>query len=278
MSYKTILVHTGLGKAAADRIRLACGLARAADAHLIGSALTGISRFIPAPVIAGGGPALAACCAAMRRDAAESLQHFSRLVQEEAVASSETRLIDDDVDGGMAVQARYCDLVVVGQSDDSLLDPRMPGNLPAYLLLNCGRPVLVVPYIGCKPDLDGEALLAWDGSIESTRAVAGALPLLQAARRVAVTAFDDRHDYSKAEEDPCAAMAQYLRRHGIAAHVSRREGQRGVAEAILAEAADTQSCLLVMGGYGQSHFRELVLGGVTETVLRSMTLPTLLAH
>lgn len=278
MSYKTILVHTDLGNAAADRIRLACRLARAADAHLVGSALTGISRFIPAPVIAGGGAALAECCAALRRDAAASLAQFSRIVQEEAVTSSETRLIDDDVDGGMAVQARYCDLVIVGQADHSLLDPRLPGDLPAYLLLNCGRPVLVVPFIGCKPDLDGDALIAWDGSVEATHAIAGALPLLQAARRVAVTAFDDRQDYPAAETDPCAAMCGYLRRQGVDAHASRRAGSQAVAETILSEAADTDTSLLVMGGYGQSRFRELVLGGVTAAILRSMTLPTLLAH
>jgi nucleotide-binding universal stress UspA family protein len=278
MSYKTILVHADLGAAAPDRIRVAARLALTADGHLIGSALTGISRFIPPDVITQGGTALAACCQAMRRDAAQALQEFARIVQEEAVASSEERLVDDDVDGGMAVQARYCDLVVVGQSDHSVLDPRLPGDLPAYLLLNCGRPLLVIPYVGCRPELNGEALLAWDGSIEATRAVAGALPLLRASTRVTVLAIDDERAYPHTVEDPCAAMAEYLGRHGVNTRTGRRVSHNRVAEAILSEAADINAGLLVMGGYGQSRFRELLLGGVTATILQSMTLPVLLAH
>jgi len=34
----------------------------------------------------------------------------------------------------------------------------------------------------------------------------------------------------------------------------------------------------VMGGYGHSRLRELVLGGVTRGILESMTVPTLMSH
>jgi nucleotide-binding universal stress UspA family protein len=278
MNYKTILVHTDLGDTAPDRIRLACQLARSADAHLIGSALTGISRFIPANIIAGGGTALAECCATLRRKAAEALKMFSRIVAEEGVMSSEERLIDDDVDGGMAQQARYCDLVVVGQADRSLVDPFLPVDLPEYLLLNCGRPVLVVPYVGWSAGLTGEALLAWDGSSEATRAVSGALPLLRAARRVSVIGFDDEPDYPDPSDDPCAAMAMHLGRHGIKTLIGRRSSRDSIADTLLSEAADANATLLVMGGYGQSRFRELMPGGLTASILRSMTLPILLVH
>jgi nucleotide-binding universal stress UspA family protein len=191
MSYKTILVHTDLGKGALGRIRLAARLARAADAHLIGSALTGISRFIPPEAFAAGGIALAERCAALRDAAAQSLECFSQVAWEEGVASTEARLIDDEVDGGMAVQARYCDLVVVGQADRSVVTPVLPQDLPEYMLFTSCRPVLVVPCTGCAPGLEGGALIAWDGSIEATRAVDGALPLLRAARSVTVLGFGD---------------------------------------------------------------------------------------
>jgi len=51
-----------------------------------------------------------------------------------------------------------------------------------------------------------------------------------------------------------------------------------VGNALLSLAADHRSDLIVMGGYGHSRFREVVLGGATETVLRTMTVPVLLAH
>jgi nucleotide-binding universal stress UspA family protein len=278
MSYKTILVHTDIGTAALERVRLAARLARTFDAHLIGSALTGISRFIPPRVIAEGGAALAECCAAMRRDAAESLQRFSHIVAEEAVASSEERLIDDDVDGGMALQARYSDLVVVGQTDYNTFMPGKPGDLPEYLLLNSGRPILVVPYVSCRLDLAGDALVAWDGSVEATRAVAGALPLLRRAHGVTVLTLDGGESFPLAVADPCNQMVEYLQRHGISARMGRRGYPQRIGDALLSEAADTNASLLVLGGYGQSRFRELLLGGVTATILRSMTLPVLLAH
>lgn len=278
MSYKTILVHADIDISAFGRIRLATRLARTFDAHLVGSAVTGISRFIPPHVIAEGGVALAERCAAMRRDAAEALQRFSRIAAEDGVASWEDRLVDDDVDGGMAVQARYADLVLVGQTDYSVFTPGRPDDLPEYLLLECGRPVLVVPYAACRLDLRGEALVAWDGSVEATRAISGALPLLRAAQRVTVLTFDGERAWPNPATDPGSLMADYLRRHGIHARMGRRPGTPHVAEALLAEAEHVDAGLLVMGAYGHSHFRELLLGGVTARILRTMTLPVLLSH
>lgn len=278
MHYKTILVHADIDISAFSRIRLAAQLARNFDAHLVGSAVTGISRFIPPRVIAEGGVALAECCAAMRRDAAEALQRFSRIGAEEGVTSVEERLIDDDVDGGMALQARFVDLVLVGQTDYSVFTPGRPDDLPEYVLLNCGRPVLVLPCVACRTDLQGEALVAWDGSVEATRAVTGALPLLRAAQRVTVLTFDGGHAWPDPATDPCSQMVDYLRRQGIHARMGRRPETQHVAQAVLAEAADLDAGLLVMGAYGHSRFRELLVGGVTASILRSMTLPVLLSH
>ena len=278
MGYKTILVHTDLGKAALDRIRLAARLARAADAHLVGSALTGISRFIPPETLAAGGSALAQRCAALRDEARESLERFRRTVQEEGVASVEARLIDDEVDGGMAVQARYCDLVVVGQADYDPVTPTLPKDLPEYLFLTSGRPVLVVPCTGCAAQLDGGALVAWDGSVEAAHAVDGALPLLRAAASVTVIGFGDQAPAPGNSGDPCVLLAAWLARHGIAARAGHRACEGNIGDALLSAASDTGAGLLVMGGYGHSRFRELLTNGVTATILRSMTVPVLLAH
>ncbi|MDB5958841.1 MAG: hypothetical protein JWP59_135 [Massilia sp.] len=279
MRYKTILVHAGSDPAADDRMRLAARLARDNDAHLVGSALSGISRFLPAAAMTAGGDLLAARCAALRHDAAAALARFERLALEAGIGSWEPRLIDDEAAAGMALQARYCDLVVVGQADRSQVVPSVPPDLPEYLFLSTGRPVLVVPCTGHSQGLDGNALVAWDGSVEATRAVSAALPLLRAARSVSVMAFD-AEDADPAEGDACERLASYLRLQGVAvAGCSvHRPRPQNIGEALLSAASDMQATLLVTGGYGHSRLREVLTHGVTATILRAMTMPVLFAH
>jgi nucleotide-binding universal stress UspA family protein len=100
---------------------------------------------------------------------------------------------------------------------------------------------------------------------------------LRAARSTTVVAFGDGAG-SPGEDDPCARLAAWLGRHGIPARTGHPPAAGNVAEALLSIAADLDAGLLVMGGYGHARYRELLLGGVTATILRTMTLPVLLAH
>ena len=280
MDYRTILVHVDTTPAVDARIRLALALARRHGAHLVGAAATGVSRFVTADMLAAADGRLAARCAALRDTAAAALRHFDGLARAAGLASYDTRLVDDDADGGLAAQVRYCDLAVVGQAGvdgDGAPVPELGADLPAYLLLASGRPVLVVPYAGANWRTDAPALVAWDGSVEATRAATAALPLLRAARNTTVVGFGTP-DGPARDGDPCALLAAWLGRHGIAAAAGHRAAAGDVGEALLSAAADLDAGLLVMGGYGHARYRELVLGGVTATILRSMTLPVLLAH
>ena len=274
MRYKTILVHVDADPAASSRIRLAARLARQADAHLVGAAPTGVSRFL---VPTAAGPAIEARCQMLHDAAGVALQAFERIVREEGVVSSEARRVDDDVDAAMALQARYADLVIVSQPDAASVAPPFPSDLAARLALGGGRPVLVVPRQGAAT-VGAAALVAWDGSREATRAVTGALPLLCAASRVTVVDFGGADAPAGIVEDPCAALGTWLGRHGVAARCGHRPLPPDVGEALLAEAARLGAGLLVMGAYGHTRLREIVMGGVTETILHTMTLPILLAH
>jgi nucleotide-binding universal stress UspA family protein len=274
MRYKTILVHVDADPAASGRIRLAARLARQADAHLVGAAPSGVSRFL---VPAAAGPAIEARCHTLHAAAGSALLAFDRIVREEGVVSSEARLVDDDVDAAMALQARYADLVIVSQPDPATVAPPFPADLAARLALGGGRPVLVVPRHG-TPTIGAAALVAWDGSREATRAATAALPLLRAASRVTVVDFGGADTPAGIVEDPCAALGAWLGRHGVSARCGHRPLAPDVGEALLAEAAALGAGLLVMGAYGHPRLREIALGGVTETILRTMTLPVLLAH
>lgn len=194
------------------------------------------------------------------------------------MASGEQRLVNDDIDGGMALQARYADLLVVGQKDPDEQAFGQRSDLPEYLLMNTGLPLLMLPYTSGTVRFNGKALVAWDGSVEATRAVAQALPLLKLAREMVVLVFNPEERPGVHGEQPDADLALYLNRHGVRIEVSSPPSAIDTGNALLSCAADMSANLLVMGGYGHARLRELLPGGVPRTILQSMTLPVLLSH
>lgn len=174
-----------------------------------------------------------------------------------------------------AHMSRLFDLTVVAQPD-----PDKPGPeevLAETVLLESGRAVLVVPYIQTKPFSAERAVVAWDGGRASARALAEALPLLHRTKVVEV--FRVVHDAADADEEG-AEVARHLARHNLDAQVRRLPVKSGdsISAAILNEVSDQGADLVVMGGYGHSRLKELVLGGVTRDILSSMTVPVLMAH
>jgi nucleotide-binding universal stress UspA family protein len=73
-------------------------------------------------------------------------------------------------------------------------------------------------------------------------------------------------------------MALYLSRQGVSVEVMVRETTIETGDALLSLCADEGADLLVMGAYGHTRFRELLLGGATRQILDSMTVPVLMAH
>jgi nucleotide-binding universal stress UspA family protein len=291
MSYKTILVHADQSPHAAKRIRIAAELALAEDAHLIGAAMSGISRFIYRESSMGTmgsmstmgsmgsmGPVVAAHIDLLNQRASNALDEFDAIARQMGVASYERRLVDDAPEGGLALQARYCDLVVIGQTDPEERSPNMGSDLPEYVMLNGVRPLLIVPYAGQFKAIAKHVLIAWDGSLEATRAVTQAIPLLARASNVSVALFNPVPGSAEHGEQPGADIALYLARHGIKIDVIEQHTEIDIGNALLSLAADINTDLIVMGGYGHTRFREVMLGGVTRTVLKTMTAPVLIAH
>jgi nucleotide-binding universal stress UspA family protein len=274
MSYKTILVHVDQSRHAAQRIRIAAEIAQAQQAHLIGSAMTGISRFIQME----GAAFVAAHVEIFRDRALAALEAFERIVRSLEVPSHERRFIDDDAEGGLTLQARYADLVVVSQTDLDEPEASFIADLPEFVMLNAPRPVLVIPSAGQFGQVGRHPLIAWDGGMQATRAVTAALPLLRQADNVTVAIFNPDNRLGTHGEQPGADIALYLARHGVKVEVAQEKTGIDIGNALLSLAADRGADLLVMGGYGHARFREVLLGGVTLTVLRTMTIPVLLAH
>lgn len=122
-------------------------------------------------------------------------------------------------------------------------------------------------------------LVAWDGSREATRAVHDALPLLTGAASVIVLCVNPQRTAARYEAEPGADIALHLARHDVRTEVQQASADDGAeGEAILSAALDSGANLIVAGAYAHSRIRELVLGGVTRTLLRSTTVPVLMAH
>jgi nucleotide-binding universal stress UspA family protein len=171
--------------------------------------------------------------------------------------------------------ARRFDLAIVpqGEPDKDAVEELIAEST----LFESGRPVIVVPYIQKGPLKLGRVMACWDGSRQATRAIADAMPLLERAGQVELVIV--ANERGKQDEIPGADMGQHLARHGLKVDVNRiTEGDIDVADALLSHAADASVDFMVMGGYGHSRLREFVLGGVTRSILRSMTVPVLMSH
>jgi len=279
MSYKTILVHVDDSRNANTRIELAARLAMTEQAHLIGIALTGVSRFLYETVATDpSDPNIVPYLETLRQRAEQALIPFENIAQRVGVPSMEKRIVDDEASIGLNMQARYSDLIVLGQYDPDGSAPSSYVNLPEHVALHSGCPVLIVPYAGAFTNVGERVLVAWNGSLEAKKAVRNAMPLLRRANIVEVAVFNPESQADAHGDQPGADIALYLARHNIKVDVMQEKTDSDAGEALLSLAANLNSDLLVMGCYGHSRFREVLLGGATRTILKSMTLPVLMSH
>ncbi len=166
------------------------------------------------------------------------------------------------------------DLVIVSQFDPEQRET-YSRELPDRIAFESGRPVMVIPYSGVGEKIGEHALIAWNGSREATRAIHDALPFLEKASRVEIVSINASKDLDL----PSADIATHLSRHGIDVETRKIEAKgHDVGGALTNLAEESDADLIVMGAYGHSRFRELILGGVTRHVLESMPVPVLMTH
>ena len=212
-------------------------------------------------------------------DATAAAAGFEAIARREGLGGVEVRRLVGDPVQGLAISARYADLIVLGQVDAENTDGPEQRDFPDHAILAAGRPVLMVPYAGTFNTIGEHVAVAWSATRESTRAVTDALPLLQRAKKVTVIIGDPRPGAGGHGASPGADIALYLARQGVTVEVSLEQTAGiDVGSLLLSRIADLNADLLVMGAYGHSRMRELVLGGVTRTILRQMTVPVLMSH
>jgi nucleotide-binding universal stress UspA family protein len=273
---KDIVVNLGLGAhdPAGD---YAISLADAFRAHVLGVAFS-FDPVIPGMVMGGLPPEfIESQRIESDKKARAAVARFEKAANQAGI-SAETRIISASVSGAadqLGRLARRFDMVVVGQADG---DKGMADEVvDEGVLFECGRPVIFVPFIqkiGLKLD---RIMVCWDGSRAATRAIADSIPLLQKAKEVEIVLVTSKG--FKADEAPGVDLAKHLARHKLDVNLKRiTSPEIDVASTILSYAADSSADMIVMGGYGHSRLREFVLGGVTRSILESMTVPVLMSH
>ena len=279
MAYKTILVHLDQKERALSRIRIAANLAKAEEGCLVGTAMIGISTLTFREAhISERDPALAAHLKFLTERAEGVVADFVQEAQAMGVLSYEGRVVDDEAGYGISMQARYSDLVVIGQTDVNAKSSIVPPDFPEFALVHTGRPVLLVPHNYQKETAGSKVLIAWNASREVRRAVTDAIPFLKRAEVVDVVMFNAETEPDMRDESSATDLAIYLARHDVNVNILQKQEAKNVGQAMLDVAAKQGSDLLVLGAYGQTRFRQFLLGGVTRTILSESPLPVLMSH
>lgn len=281
MSYKTLLVHIDDSRHSAVRVAVALDLAQRFDAHLIGLYIVSQDLFQP----------LFKLDDSLNLSALER-QHVERQSSAQAAfldaAQRAARNVEWRAPPGPAIEtatlhARHADLLILGQRNPEDPTSYVARHFIEDLLMESGRPALVLPYAGKVTATVGDnVVIAWDGSREAARALSDSLPLIKRARFVTIASVGPHGNDNAPREEPPAAIdvSTFLERHGIRASFSSTPPVAGVSTGatLLNRIADLHADLLVMGAFGHPRAQERVLGGVTRTMLESMTVPVLMSH
>lgn len=256
MSLSDILVCIDSTAAGQGRLKLAARLAQRHAAFLTA-----------AYVLEGGGDASA------KAERAE--ERFRDALRMQSI-QGDWRLVDGPDTDEVIELAKTVDLVIIGQYTR---DANGSGFRPDQVATTCGRPVLIVPYVGEFASVGDHVLIAWDGTREATRALNDALPLIEDAKAATVmTVLGKEREVPQAR----AALRQvvgHLEHHGVAARAEETlRGDMAISDLLLSRAADLSADMIVAGAYHHSQLREALIGGVSRDLLRHMTVPVLMSH
>jgi nucleotide-binding universal stress UspA family protein len=276
--YKHVLVHVDSGERALERLDLAVKLAQRWSARLTGLFAEGQTW----------GPSLAR--SKPRQQYAKAIKaaasRFESRVREARVDSEWWHVSDREMEvGGIAARfCRYADLAILGQPDAD--ENRAPADLAAQVLLESGRPILLVPSVGHYPDVGRRVLIAWNGSREAARALNDAIPLMHDAEQVLVVDLKSRNTRSTKNDMQQADVVRHLQAHGIVARRERvvvteeevRNTGVDVLNTLLNMSSEFGADLVVMGARGRHGVPFPRAGRSTRKSLQSMIAPVLFSH
>ena len=275
--FKDIVVNLGAGKSGKIVGDYAISIASRLEAHITGIAIA----FVPDIQRAGTAFLSVEKIEALQRDneaATETIVEWFAAATASAGVLAEKRILRANMSNAadqFGRIARRFDLAIVGQVEPD--GSPVQATVCESTLFESGRPMIIVPYVQTAPLKLDRIMVCWDGSRPAARAIADAMPFLEQAKIIEVVSVTSER--GKQDEIEGADMGHHLARHGFKVEVARiMRGELDVEDVLLSHAADSGADFMIMGGYGHSRLREFVLGGVTRSILRTMTVPTLMSH
>ncbi len=258
---RSILCPVDRSETLDDRVETALALARVTGGHVTFQIATPFAQMAVWEPFGGAAISAVAISEARELDEKLSRELDVRLLKQD-VAFDVT--IDDmgRVEAA-ASAARFADVLVATLNDPVLEE----------IVLSLRAPVLAVPAGEPMLVFDGPVLVAWDGGHESANALRAALPLLEIAGAVHLLTVREKDGSFPASDAAC-----YLLRHGIHAETHERDRNGSIAFTIEECAREVGAGLIVMGLFGHSRLREMLMGGVSREMLDRSKIPLLLAH
>jgi len=279
MSYKDILLICDDSGASDFRIQTTLLLAKVFHAHVTGIHLTPYST----PHASSSG--FVKVIDYLSSDKLESAHETAELIKTNFENKASELDVPynwkctDGIDKQFIIDhARYADLVVLPQGYSSFAE-KTPKRIDDYLTIYMGRPSVVIPDLNKVFYLPKKIIIAWDESQEAARSVHDALPFLEYAEDVQIVSVSDTPIEEKTSIIYTDDLRNHLERHGINADVTiANELEEGIGHTILKNAIEYDADLIVMGAYGETRLKEIVLGGVTRYLLNDTTIPLFLSH
>jgi nucleotide-binding universal stress UspA family protein len=275
--FKDIVVNLGAGKSGKIVGDYAISIASRLEAHITGIGIA----FVPDIQRAGTAFLSVEKIEALQRDneaATETIVEWFAAATASAGVLAEKRILRANMSNAadqFGRIARRFDLAIVGQVEPD--GSPVQATVCESTLFESGRPMIIVPYVQTAPLKLDRIMVCWDGSRPAARAIADAMPFLKRAKNIEVVSVTSER--GKQDEIEGADMGHHLAHHGLKVEVTRiMRGELDVEDVLLSHAADSGADFMIMGGYGHSRLREFVLGGVTRSILRTMTVPTLMSH
>lgn len=276
MKYATVMVSMALGQSNEARLDIAGQLAERFGARVIGVAA---GEFSPPLYFMEGEPAqrlIDQGWAAVKNRFA-GLEGEFRAAMKNRAAEVEWRCAEDFPMRYIVQQARACDILVVGGAPrGALADPFVQVN-PSDLVMQAGRPLLVVPD-GCNWLDLRSAMIAWKDTAEARRAVSDALPLLRQSTEVTVVEIVEDEADRAAAVSRVKDVVAWLSQHGVRASEQVAAPSGDAATQLEQIASDVGAGVVIAGAYGHSRLSEWILGGVTRRLISPSNRSSLLSH
>jgi len=255
-------------------LRLACKLAQRLQAHLDGihAAVLPTAAFaVPEAVT------VQVMEAERSRHIAEGKAEWWQKTLDAYHLQGNWRVGEGDISQVLCLAAASSHLLIMERSIDT--EDALPGfGTTSQTVFAANHPVLVIPSDTALAETGRRVLVAWNGSLEATRALAGSIPILAKAEHVWILDGQTNSGPDGLAWLPPLDLAGWCSRHGIPAELRHFEPVKSTAVELLQFSDNVHADLIVLGAWGHSRLAEMVLGGVTRSLLREAQLPMLMAH